>query len=70
MMARIETEAARRAMRLKFYKDDVFVIAHKAIKEMPCSVGLEDLFCSAERSLAVLFQKGLENGLQKNLNAL
>ena len=49
MMARIETEAARRAMRLKFYKDDVFVIAHKAIKDMPCSLGLEELFCSAER---------------------
>lgn len=48
MICRIETEAERRATRLKFYKDDVFVIAHKAMKDIPCSLSLEELFCSAE----------------------
>lgn len=49
MICKIETETERSAMRLKFYKDDVFVIAHKTIKEMPCNLSLEELFCSAER---------------------
>lgn len=49
MICRIETEAERRATRLKFYKDDVFVIAHKAMKDMSCSLSLEEIFCSAEK---------------------
>lgn len=49
MICRIETESERRAMRLNFYKDDVFVIAHNTIKDMPCSLTLEELFCSAEK---------------------
>lgn len=49
MIYRIDTEAERRTMRLKFYKDDVFVIAHKAIKDISCNLSLEELFCSAER---------------------
>lgn len=62
MICRIETEAERRAMRLKFYKDDVFVIAHKAIREMPCSLNLEELFCSAERLAHHLLTNEITDG--------
>lgn len=43
------TEAERRKLRLAFYKDDVFVIAHKAIRKEPCCLSVEELFCQAER---------------------
>lgn len=49
MICRIETNAERRKMRLKFFQDDVFVIAHKAIKNKLSGLSLEELFCSADK---------------------
>ena len=49
MMGRFSTKEERREARLKFFKDDVFVIAHKALQKVPCSLSVEEIFCSAER---------------------
>jgi hypothetical protein len=32
-----------------FYKDDVFVIAHKALQKVPCSLSVEEIFYVAEK---------------------
>ena len=49
MIGRFGTKEERREARLKFFKDDVFVIAHKALQKVPCSLSVEEIFCSAER---------------------
>ena len=49
MIGRFGTKEERREARLKFFKDDVFVIAHKALHKVPCSLSVEEIFCSAER---------------------
>ena len=49
MICRMETDAERRKMRLKFFQDDVFVIAHKAIRDKLRGLSLEELFCSADK---------------------
>ena len=49
MIGRFGTKEERREARLKFFKDDVFVIAHKALHKVPCSLSAEEIFCSAER---------------------
>ena len=49
MICRIETEEERRKMRLMFYRDDVFVIAHKVIRDKLRGLSLEELFCSADK---------------------
>lgn len=42
------TDEERRKVRVAFYKDDVFVIAHGAIGKFKCSLTLEEIFCTAE----------------------
>lgn len=49
MICRMETDTERRKMRLKLFQDDVFVIAHKVIREKLCGLSLEELFCSADK---------------------
>lgn len=49
MICRFSTKEERREARLKFFKDDVFVIAHKALQKVTCSLCVEEIFCSAER---------------------
>lgn len=49
MICRFGTKDERRKARLKFFKDDVFVIAHKALQKVSCSLCVEEIFCTAER---------------------
>jgi hypothetical protein len=49
MSLRLKTKEERREARLMFYKDDVFVIAHKALQQIPCSLSVEEVFYVAER---------------------
>ena len=49
MSLRLKNREARREARLMFYKDDVFVIAHKALQQIPCSLSVEEVFYVAER---------------------
>lgn len=49
MICRLENENERRNIRLTLFKDNVFVIAHKALKEHPCKMSVEEIFCTAER---------------------
>lgn len=48
MICRLENENERRNIRLTLFKDNVFVIAHKALKEHPCKMSVEEIFCTAE----------------------
>ena len=49
MICRLENENERRNIRLTLFKDNVFVIAHKALKEHHCKMNVEEIFCTAER---------------------
>ena len=48
MIPRLTSEECRK-VRLSFYNDDVFIIAHSAIKKNKYSLTLEEIFCTAER---------------------
>ena len=49
MSLRLKNREERRQARLMFYKDDVFVIAHKALQKVPCSLSVEEIFYVAEK---------------------
>lgn len=49
MIHRLGSDVERRKARLMFYRDDVFVIAHKVMGKRTCGLCLEEVFCSAER---------------------
>lgn len=49
MIVSFNTPSERRAVRLNLYKDDVFLIAHDAIKNLKITIPLEDLFASADQ---------------------
>lgn len=59
MIARFSTREERRRARLAFFKDDVYVIAHKALQKVPCSLCVEEIFCSAERLAHHLLTHGI-----------
>lgn len=48
MICKFKTDEERRKARLAFYKDDVFVIAHRTISKIKCCLTLEEIFCTAE----------------------
>lgn len=54
MIKTLTTEAERRKVRLMLYKDDVFVIAHKAMSEFVCSLSQEELFSTADELVRYL----------------
>ena len=49
MIVLLDTPEKRRDIRLRLYKDDVFLIAHEAIKSIKPSLTLEELFASADQ---------------------
>ena len=61
MICRIEANVERRKMRLKFFQDDVFVIAHKTIKNKLFGLSLEELFCSADKVVNHLLVNEITN---------
>lgn len=48
MLVHFETPEERRNMRIRLYKDDVFLLAQEAIGKLKLSVSMEDLFASAD----------------------
>ena len=44
MIRRLESKQEQRAVRLKLYSDDVYVIAHKAVKEVAVTLSVEEIF--------------------------
>lgn len=59
MIVRLDTTATQKAMRIKLYKDDVFLIAHNTIKEMCNSLSLEEIFASADAFTSYLLDNEL-----------
>lgn len=61
MIRRLESKQEQRAVRLKLYSDDVYVIAHKAVKEVAATLSVEEIFSSAD----ILASHLLENGISE-----
>lgn len=59
MMVKHIAQEQRRATRIKLYKDEVFLIAHEAIREMQLSLSIEELFASADELTSFLLENGL-----------
>lgn len=59
MIVRFENQKERRAARIKFYKDDVFLITHEAIKDLCSTFSLEELFVTAEAFTCFLLDNDL-----------
>lgn len=59
MIVRLDTMAAKKAMRIKLYKDDVFLIAHDTIKGLCNSLSLEEIFVSADTFTSYLLDNEL-----------
>ena len=47
MIRRLNKQEQKEAF-LKLMKDDVFAIAHKVLKAMPCDMSVESIFCTAD----------------------
>lgn len=47
MIRRLNKQEQREAF-LKLMKDDVYAIAHKALKAIPCCMNVESIFCTAD----------------------
>jgi len=59
MRVRIEHAEDRRNIRLKLYKDDVFLIAHETIKKQAITLSIEELFASADHLANYLLENDL-----------
>jgi hypothetical protein len=61
MIVLLETPEKRRDIRLRLYKDDVFLIAHEAIKSIKPSLTLEELFASADQFTFFLLENDISD---------
>lgn len=61
MIVLLETPEKRRDIRLRLYKDDVFLIAHEAIKSLKPSLTLEELFASADQFTFFLLENDISD---------
>lgn len=59
MIRRLESKQEQRAVRLKLYSDDVYVIAHKAVKEVASTLSVEEIFSSADNLASHLLDNGI-----------
>ena len=59
MIRRLESKQEQRAVRLKLYSDDVYVIAHKAVKEVAATLSVEEIFSSADYLASHLLENGI-----------
>ena len=59
MIRRLESKQEQRAVRLKLYSDDVYVIAHKAVKEVASTLSVEEIFSSADNLANHLLENGI-----------
>jgi hypothetical protein len=61
MICRLSSDKERRQARLMFYKDDVFVMAHKFISQNITSLCIEEIFCTAEYFASYLLENKITN---------
>ena len=61
MIRRLESKQEQRAVRLKLYSDDVYVIAHKAVKEVAATLSVEEIFSSADSLASHLLENGISD---------
>ncbi len=61
MIRRLESKQEQRAVRLKLYSDDVYVIAHKAVKEVTATLSVEEIFSSADNLASHLLENGISD---------
>lgn len=48
MIRRLKSKEEQKKVRLKLYKDDVYIIASKAVKELAFALSVEEIFASAD----------------------
>lgn len=61
MIVRLRTTTEKKSVRIKLYKDEVFLIAHNTIKELCNSLSLEELFVSADSFTSFLLANELDD---------
>lgn len=61
MIRRLESKQEQRSVRLKLYSDDVYVIAHKAVKEVTATLSVEEIFSSADNLASHLLENGISD---------
>lgn len=61
MIVTLETLTQKRAIRIKLYKDDVFLIAQETIKKQNLSLSIEELFASADQFTKFLLENDLKD---------
>lgn len=59
MIVRIASKEEKRRLRVKFYADDVFLIAHEELRPLLGQLSLEELFASAEQFAAYLLESSV-----------
>lgn len=61
MIVFLKTPAERKKVRIKLYKDDVFLIAHETIKKLMPSLSIEEMFASADQFAFFLLDNDISN---------
>lgn len=61
MIRRLESKEEQRTVRLKLYNDDVYVIAHKAVREVSHTLSVEEIFASADNLASHLLENGISD---------
>ena len=56
MICRLQTDDERRNIRMKFFKDPVFVISQAILRERKCCLTPEEVFCTAEKFVDFLLK--------------
>lgn len=59
MIRRLKSKEEQKTVRLKLYKDDVYVIAHKAVGEVSHTLSVEEIFASADCLANYLLDYGI-----------
>ena len=59
MIVKLETDAEKRDTRLRLFKDEVFLIAHEAIKDLHLSLSIEELFATSDTFANFLLENDL-----------
>lgn len=59
MIVLLKNQEEKRETRIKLYKDDVFIIAHEAIKETNPSLSIEEVFATADSFTNFLLEKDI-----------
>lgn len=61
MIVLLGTPAEKRDVRVRLYKDDVFLIAQEVVRELDTTLSIEELFASADRFTKFLLENDLND---------